>query len=52
MMHSDPIQSDHVCEEDPLWGSAMMRERYKTLRSINGQDGDSVASTDLGLIWA
>ncbi|KAE8396125.1 cytochrome P450 [Aspergillus alliaceus] len=37
---------------DPYWGSAMMRERHKMLLSIEGQDLKSVASTDLGLIWA
>ncbi|RAQ54737.1 cytochrome P450 monooxygenase [Aspergillus flavus] len=39
-------------EADPYWGSAMMRERNKMLLSIEGQDARSVASTDLGFIWA
>ncbi|PYI05542.1 cytochrome P450 [Aspergillus sclerotiicarbonarius CBS 121057] len=39
-------------EADPHWGSAMMRERNRMLLRIDGQDLQSVASTDLGFIWA
>ncbi|GKZ21546.1 hypothetical protein AbraIFM66951_006728 [Aspergillus brasiliensis] len=39
-------------EDDPYWGSAMMRERHKMLLGIDEQDLRSVASTDLALIWA
>ncbi|KAE8382376.1 cytochrome P450 [Aspergillus bertholletiae] len=39
-------------EADPYWGSAMMRERNRMLLSIEGQDAQSVASADLGFIWA
>ncbi|EED13965.1 conserved hypothetical protein [Talaromyces stipitatus ATCC 10500] len=39
-------------EVDAYWGSAMMRERHQMLLKIEGQDLESVASTDLGLIWA
>lgn len=37
---------------DDIWGSKMIRERYELLTSVKGQDPDSVASTDLGLLWA
>lgn len=37
---------------DPYWGTAMMRERYKALLAVDGQDPKSVASTDLAFIWA
>ncbi|KAL8847243.1 MAG: hypothetical protein Q9221_007699 [Calogaya cf. arnoldii] len=37
---------------DSLWGSRMMRERNSMLLDVEVQDRDSVASTDLGLIWA
>ena len=39
-------------EIDPFWGSAMMRERQDMLLKIKDQDRNSVASTDLGFIWA
>jgi hypothetical protein len=39
-------------DADPFWGSEMMRERHKMLLGIEGQDLKSVASTDLGFIWA
>ncbi|PWY88576.1 cytochrome P450 [Aspergillus sclerotioniger CBS 115572] len=39
-------------DADPHWGSAMMRERNKMLLKIDRQDPQSVASTDLGFIWA
>ncbi|KAL8644236.1 MAG: hypothetical protein Q9226_007865 [Calogaya cf. arnoldii] len=37
---------------DSLWGSRLMRERNRMLLDVEDQDRDSVASTDLGLIWA
>ena len=43
---------DHVNGSDPFWGSAMMRERHDMLVNLDDQDIDSVASTDLGFIWA
>lgn len=36
---------------DPFWGSAMMRERQEFLLAADGQDDESLASPDLGLIW-
>lgn len=39
-------------DDDPFWGSEMVRERHKMLLNIGSQDYDSVAATDLGLIWA
>ncbi|KAJ5691624.1 cytochrome P450 monooxygenase [Penicillium malachiteum] len=37
---------------DAYWGTTMMRDRYKTLLAMDGQDPRSVASTDLAFIWA
>ncbi|KAJ5885522.1 cytochrome P450 [Penicillium taxi] len=37
--------------DDPCWGSEMMRERQQFLLAVDGQDDASLASTDLGLIW-
>ena len=44
----------HLGDEDfdQLWGSQMMRDRYRMLLDVEHQDCDSVASTDLALIWA
>ncbi|KAF2710377.1 cytochrome P450 [Pleomassaria siparia CBS 279.74] len=42
---------DENGEWDPFWGSSMNRQRQAMLLNIDGQDDDSVASTDLGLIW-
>lgn len=39
-------------DADRLWGTKMMKERYLALLSATGQDEQSVASTDLALIWA
>ncbi|KAF2837384.1 cytochrome P450 [Patellaria atrata CBS 101060] len=39
-------------DSDRFWGSEMMRSRQKTLRRVDDQDNDSIASSDLGLIWA
>ncbi|PLB54879.1 cytochrome P450 [Aspergillus steynii IBT 23096] len=39
-------------KEISLWGSTMMRRRHAMLLKTEGQDLRSVASTDLGLIWA
>ncbi|KAJ5658225.1 cytochrome P450 [Penicillium longicatenatum] len=36
---------------DPCWGSEMMRERQEFLLAVDGQDDESLASSDLGLIW-
>lgn len=38
--------------EDPSWGTKMMKDRHTMLMNATGQDKDSVASTDLALIWA
>ena len=37
---------------DPYWGSGLMKARKTTLLAVDNQDDDSVASADLGLIWA
>lgn len=43
---------DHIIGLDRFWGSTMMRERHDMLLNLDHQDIDSVASTDLGFIWA
>ncbi|KAL9605492.1 MAG: hypothetical protein Q9179_001298 [Wetmoreana sp. 5 TL-2023] len=50
--HSGERKIDPIDGSDPIWGSAMMRERHDMLVSLDYQDIDSVASTDLGFIWA
>ncbi|KAF2811372.1 cytochrome P450 [Mytilinidion resinicola] len=37
---------------DPAWGSELMRRRQERLREVAGQDEDSMAASDLGLVWA
>ncbi|KAH8652809.1 cytochrome P450 [Tricladium varicosporioides] len=37
---------------DPFWGSRLVRERIEMLEATKGQDEDSIASANLGLIWA
>lgn len=39
-------------DADPFWGSRMVRERNRMLLNVEHQDYNSVASTDLGFIWA
>lgn len=39
-------------DADVLWGSETIKDRYKMLLDFENQDYDSVASTDLGFIWA
>lgn len=51
-MHSAEAKMTHEEDADPLWGSKMIRDRFKMLLDVENQDFDSVASTDLGLIWA
>ncbi|MCJ1270046.1 hypothetical protein MMC22_009940 [Lobaria immixta] len=36
---------------DPWWGSALMRERQKFLAKVDNWDDDSIASSDLGVLW-
>lgn len=50
--HSDELKGMQNEGADPVWGSEMIRNRYKMLLSVENQDFDSVASTDLGFIWA
>ncbi|KAI4288665.1 MAG: hypothetical protein L6R35_002068 [Caloplaca aegaea] len=47
-------RAEDVREDDvnPFWGSKTIRERYEMLLDVESQDQDSVASTDLGFIWA
>jgi hypothetical protein len=37
---------------DRLWGSELMRNRQKDLLGVEGQNDESLAAVDLGLIWA
>jgi hypothetical protein len=39
-------------DSDPFWGTEMMRNRQKDLLGADNQDDDSLASGDLGLLWA
>lgn len=50
--HPDELDEGQSVDVDPVWGCRMMRDRYKMLLGIENQDHDSVASTDLGFIWA
>ena len=43
---------DHNQDSDPYWGCRMIRDRYTALLQAKNHDDDSVASTDLGFIWA
>ena len=45
-------KTDPIDGSDLFWGSAMMRDRHDMLVDLDDQDIDSVASTDLGFIWA
>jgi hypothetical protein len=37
---------------DRLWGSELMRNRQTDLLGVEGQNDESLAAADLGLIWA
>ena len=51
--HSDRQESQVQREEaEPFWGSEMIKDRHKMLLGVKDQDYDSLASTDLGFIWA
>ena len=39
-------------QNEAIWGSRTIRERHKMLLGVKNQNVSSVASTDLGLIWA
>ena len=51
-IHSPRHHSVGDQDEDPYWGCKMIRDRYATLRDIENQDQDSLASTDLAFIWS
>lgn len=36
---------------DPWWGSALIRERQNILKKVDNWDYDSIASSDLGVLW-
>ena len=50
--HYSPSSLDADGDFDPYWGSSLMKARQATLLAVDDQDDDSVASADLGLIWA
>lgn len=50
--HFSTSSIDEDGNGDPFWGSEMMRSRQEFLLQVDGQDDDSLASSDLGLIWA
>lgn len=50
--HSAATKMAHEEDADPFWGSKTIRDRFKMLLDVENQDFDSVASTDLGFIWA
>ncbi|KAF2805344.1 cytochrome P450 [Mytilinidion resinicola] len=50
--HFDESSISKDGDGDPFWGSELMRGRQKTLLLARNQDDDSLASADLGLIWA
>ena len=50
--HYDTSGFDADGDFDPYWGSGLMKARQSTLLAVDNQDDDSVASADLGLIWA
>lgn len=43
---------DDKSRGDAMWGTKMVRDRYYMLIKAAGQDEDSVASTNLALMWA
>ncbi|KAI9706642.1 MAG: hypothetical protein M1836_003651 [Candelina mexicana] len=50
--HSAGHESVGNQDDDPYWGCKMIRDRYMALCGTEGQDHDSVASTDLAFIWS
>ncbi|KAF2470377.1 cytochrome P450 [Lindgomyces ingoldianus] len=48
---SDSVTAS-ASDADSAWGSSIMKDRHEMLMNSEGQDEDSVASTDFGLIWA
>ena len=36
---------------DPWWGTAFIRERQKFLGKVENWDADTIASSDLGVLW-
>lgn len=43
---------DEDGDGDVFWGSELMRSRQRDLLGVDGQSDESLASADLGLIWA
>jgi len=51
-MHHDVSDVIDHSSFDPFWGSGLMRARQSTFSTVDHQDDDSIASADLGLLWA
>nr|POE75103.1 cholesterol 7-alpha-monooxygenase [Quercus suber] len=47
----DIHQQKDLSQSSGCWGSWLLRVKQQTLLSADGQDDDSLASTDLALIW-
>ncbi|KAJ8124069.1 hypothetical protein ONZ43_g124 [Nemania bipapillata] len=50
--HFDPSMIEADGDGDPIWGSAMIRNRQEHLLNADEHDDDVLAHLDLGLAWA
>ncbi|KAI0455439.1 Pfs, NACHT and ankyrin domain protein [Xylaria acuta] len=50
--HFDPSMIEADGDGDPIWGSAMIRNRQEHLLKADKHDDDVLAHLDLGLAWA
>ncbi|RWA14263.1 hypothetical protein EKO27_g855 [Xylaria grammica] len=50
--HFDPSMIEADGDGDPIWGSAMIRNRQEQLLKADKHDDDVLAHLDLGLAWA
>ncbi|KAI1264777.1 Pfs, NACHT and ankyrin domain protein [Xylariaceae sp. FL1019] len=50
--HFDPSMIEADGDGDPIWGSAMIRNRQEQLLKADAHDDDVLAHLDLGLAWA
>jgi hypothetical protein len=48
----DESMIDADGDGDPVWGSAMVRNRQDEIPRVANQDDESLATLDLGLAWA
>jgi hypothetical protein len=47
----DASQIDDGGDGDPIWGSAMMRQRQEAILQVDQHDDDALARADLGFAW-